>query len=470
MQCIIHSKVRSTNKLWKRLNGSSVVPESDKNKNYDIDSLINDISQISIDQINQGYGLLFNFDGYKCIITCSHIVGKANMRIDVSLKDNKGMLRNESCKIVSFFEEYDIAILEFVNKKNAKKYSYYNYDEIHNLIKLKDISEIPNTYIIKHLSIEGIMNQKIIEHDIKVNEIKIESTYIKSTLAPKIPMIVVEIGIRDRPIDLHGLSGAPLLNSDGIPIGIISNGTDSIYCIPMSVICKFIHELKSGQEHKLSSILLGTNVVESTYSHKKITCHQITNAFELSYDGKGKKKFKFKDCDIIYKINDIGFEEDGTIYNNDIGYPLELYTYFMFESLQNKIIKLEMFRMNDSGEYKETSQYLHAKSIESLYNIYMCDTNNYYRWKNYLFTEVSEELIGELLSENLISATFLENKTMKDENGKLVIMISDKSVNLIEKIGNKKINSLNDIKKILISNEKIVFTCKRNEIITKIVI
>jgi hypothetical protein len=468
MQCIIHSKVRSTTKLWQRLNGSDIVME---NKNYNIDSLTNDISQISIDQINQGYGLLFNFDGYKCIITCSHIVGKANMRIDVSLEDNTGILRNESCKIVSTFDEYDIAILEFTNNKNVKKYSYYNYDEIYDMIKLKDMLEIKNTYIIKHLTIGGIINQKISEHIIRVNEIKIESANIKSSLAPKIPMIVVEISVRDRPIDLHGLSGTPLLNSNNIPIGIVSNGIDNMYCIPMSIICKFVNATKGSMKHAvLSSILLATNVVESMYSSQKVICHQITNTFELSYEGIGKKKFKFKKHDIIYKINDINFEEDGTVYNSDIGYPLELYTYFMCESLQNKRIKLEMFRLNDLGEYKETIQYMHAKSIDSIYNIYMSDTNNYYSWKNYLFTEVSEELIGELLSEKMVSASFLENKTLKDDNGKLVIMINNKSVNLIEKIGNKKINSLDDIKKILSSNNKIVFTCRRNDIMTKIIV
>jgi hypothetical protein len=90
----------------------------------------------------------------------------------------------------------------------------------------------------------------------------------------------------------------------------------------------------------------------------------------------------------------------------------------------------------------------------------MCNSNNYFIWKKCVFAELSDELITELLGEELLPTNIYRNKTLKENNSKLTIVFDGKTIKIVDKIGNKKIHSLKDIKSVSSSENKLTFTCK----------
>lgn len=451
MQCIIHSKVRQTTSILKQLLNSKVKVD------YNVESLLHDISKISLEEINSGHGLLLNIDGYQCIVSCSHIIGKANMRIDISLEDQNKNICTESCKIILNIEEYEIAVLELENKKNEKKYTFYQIDEINQHFDLK------LQHKITFLSFDGLLETNLTLNELDVSNIYVENKYVKSGLAPSIPIIVVESDYL--PTDLHGLSGSAIIDSTGKPMALISNTIGNIgriNCIPLSLIIKFIVESKKRKMKSpvISSILFEDELIESEHMGNITVCHRVNNTLDLNYQCVGKKKFQFKQGDIIQKINNVDFNSDGTIYHKELGFNIEIFSYFMIETLFNSCVKLCIFRLDEHGEYKEQIVTIQGIPLESVYNIHMCNKNNYIVWKNCVFTELSAELITELIGEGLLQLNVFDHQVVKETNSKLTIMFDGKKIRLVEKIGNKKINSLKDIKNISGNDAKLTLTCK----------
>lgn len=450
MQCIIHSKVRQTTSILKLLNSKVKV-------DYNIESLLHDISKISLEEINSGHGILLNIDGYKCIVTCSHIIGKANMRIDISLEDQNKNICTESCKVILNIEEYEIAVLELINKKNEKKFTFHKIDHVNRSINTQ------SQHKITFLAFDGLLKTNLTVNEIDINNIYIENIPVKSILAPVIPIIVIESDYL--PSDCNGLSGSVIIDETNKPIALISSTIGNIRklnCIPLSIIIKFVmeskkHEMKSPA---ISTILFEGDIIESEYMGNQISCHRINNGFGLNYPGIGKKKINFKEGDVIQKINDISFNLDGTIYHEEIGLDLNIFAYFMIETMFGSNMKLCMFRQDENNEYKEQIVTVKGIPLESIYNIHTCNKNNYVIWKNCVFTELSTELITELIGEGLLQKNVYDYKVVKETNSKLTIIFDGKSIKLVDKIGNKKITSLRDIKNISNGDSKSTIACK----------
>lgn len=447
MQCIIHSKVRQTTSMLSQLLNSKVKVD------YNVESLLRDISKISLEEINSGHGLLLDIDGYKCVVSCSHIIGKANMRIDISLEDQNKNICTESCKVILNIEEYEIAVLEIENKKNEKKYTFHYINEINQNIDRK------SQHKITFLSFDGLLETNLTLNEIDISEIYVENKHIKSSLVPSIPIIVVESDYL--PTDLHGLSGASIIDNIGKPIALISNSignTGRLNCIPLSIIIKFIVESK---KHGMKSPMISCIFFEGCIiDSESMTCHHVNNTLGLSYQCVGKKKFQFNQGDIIQKINNVDFNSDGTIYHKDLGFDIEIFSYFMIETLFNSHVKLCIFRLDEHDEYKEQIVTIQGIPLGSMYNIHMCNKHNYIIWKNCVFTELSAELITELIGEGLLQKNVFNHQVVKETDSKLTIMFDGKKVRLVEKIGHKKINSLKDIKNISGNDIKLTLTCK----------
>jgi hypothetical protein len=233
--------------------------------------------------------------------------------------------------------------------------------------------------------------------------------------------------------------------------------------VSLTLFSKIIKECRKRKiwSITLSSIFIDSDIIESEYNGRPMVCHRVNNSFDLSYSNlSGKKKFKFKEGDIIQKINNVDFNSDGTIHHTELGFNIELFTYFMFETLFGSFVTLEMYRLDDNNEYKKQSYVITGISIESVYNIHMCNSNNYFIWKKCVFAELSDELITELLGEELLPTNIYSNKTLKENNSKLTIVFDGKTIKIVDKIGNKKIHSLKDIKSVSSSENKLTFTCK----------
>lgn len=462
MQCIIHSKVRQTINLWKQL------VDFKSQCMYDISSLLNDVSKISLEQINQGHGLLLDVEGYKCVVTCSHIVGKANMRIDISLQTFDNLVITEECKIIANIEEYEISILEFVNKKNMKLYNFCKTSELQNF-RLN----VESHHKIKYFSMEGVLNTTLMVNEIDINNIYVENVHIKSKIVPKLPLLCVES--RYLPIDVHGLSGATIVNNEDMPIGLISNSIDcreKLYCLPISVIIKFIKELKKNSMQKFSpsSVIFDYDLESAELENSHITCCVIKNTFNVGYKSTGKKNFKFEMGDAIYKLNNVSLNNDGSIYHSELDLNVDIRTFFMIESMFGKFVRIDMYRLNDQGEYCKFNCSISGTRIESISNTTIINNNKYFVWNNHVFTEVSDELLMEFINGGFLNINFIEkNKTLKENNTKMVLMFDGNTLKIVEKIGNKNITGLGDIQTYL-KLKKNNLTCKTATEIEKYVI
>lgn len=462
MQCIIHSKIRQTVNLWKQLVNSNATFD------YDVNSLLNDMSKISLEQINQGHGLLLDVDGYKCVVTCSHIVGKANMRIDISLETFDNLMVTEECKIVANIEEYEMSILEFVNKKNIKKYNFCKTSELQNF-KLN----LESKHKIKYFSIEGLLETNLVLNEIDINNIYVEQAYIKSKIIPKLPLLCVES--RYLPTDVHGLSGATVVDNNETPVGLISNSIDcreKLYCLPISVIIKFVKELKDNYMQKFvpSTIIFDYDLEGAELENVSLTCCVINNTFNIGYKSTGKKNFKFEIGDAIYKLNNVNINDDGTVYHAEMGLNLDIRTFFMIESMFGKLVRIDMYRQNNDGEYGQFNCLISGTPIESTTNTTIINNNKYFVWKHHVFTEVSDELLIEFVNNGFLNINFIEkNKTLKENNSKMVLMFDGNAIKIVEKIGNKNIVNLDDLK-IHLKSKKTSLTCKTATEIEKCVI
>jgi hypothetical protein len=255
------------------------------------------------------------------------------------------------------------------------------------------------------------------------------------------------------------ICGLLLFDENDNPIGMVSYSNydnTQITIVPISIISKFAKDFKF--KSMLTSVFFQSNILEAVYNNKQLICHQILKTYELSYVTNNKKKFKFKENDIILKINHKNFTDDGKIFHEEIGFDLEVYTYCMFESFNNTIIELVLLRNE-----KEMAVCINGLEINSFYNLRFCNNNIYYKWKSYIFTELSEELFYELYNEKIINIDFLDYKKIKQNSEKLVIMFDKNSVKIIEKIGNKQINSLIDVKNYTINKEKLNCTFNINK-------
>lgn len=435
MQCIVHSKIRQTACIFKHLVNSKI------QQKYNIKSLLTDVTKIPLEEINIGHGLLIEIDGYKCIVTCFHIVGKATMNVEITLDDIEQNICTEQCKIEINIEEYDISILKLIDKNNELKYNFYNVDDILNFNE-------SSHHAINYKSLEGLLETKLILNEIDIKKINILQKHIKCVLSPKIPVICIESDFL--PDNINGLSGASIVDSTGAPVAMLSNEKSrQINCIPLKLIIKFIKEIKKHKmAFKISNLFIESNVILDHDTNT--TCHMIKNGYNLSYQTTKKRKHKFLADDIIQKVNNINFNPDGLLLHSEIGFNVELSTYVMIESLSNSYINFDMYR-NTNGEYKQYPVSLLGIYIDNVYNIQMFNNNNYFVWKNFVFTELSYELINEFKLENIIPFELFNALIPAETKSKIIIVYDGSTIQFVEKIGNKNVNSLDDI----ITNSKI---------------
>jgi hypothetical protein len=378
------------------------------------------------------------------------------MRNDISLEDINKNICTEACKIAINIEEYEIAVLELINKKHEKNYLFRKINEKNKHIDVNS----PHKIIFK--TFEGLLETSLIVNEIDIDNMYIENKAVKSVICPRMPILVVESNFL--PSDLHGLSGSSIVDEFDNTIALISYSIGNIgklNCVPLSIIIKFITESKRQKisSFTLSSIFNTSDIIGSVYMGKEVTFHRVSSGHDILYSSNGKKKLKFLEGDIIKRVNHIDFNSNGTIYHEELDLNVELPFYILIETLSNKHIKFDMFRL-DNKEYKEHSIIILGMPIEHVYDIYPCNKNNYIIWKNYVFTELSEELSNELLSEGIGYPNIYNNLIPSASNIKQTIIFDGKTIKIADKIGNKKINSLIDIKTLLNSNSKLTLSCK----------
>lgn len=420
--------------------------------NCDVNNVEKSVSSMSLnEEILRGFGILININDYKCIVTCFHVVNKNNMKIDAYINGKNGIMYNEECETILTIEEYDISVLKLKTNENIENYDFYDEHDVLKINETLNCVTKDYRFLIKHGYIEGVHNTKIIEINEPCQNLKVVLDYVRSTFLPKIPIFSVDVNTKN---SLKGLSGSPLLAGNNI-VGFVSNQSEKINCVPMVFAIELIKALL--QNNEIKCVYLSTDIMESEQDDKNITCHQITNSYNVTYKCASKKTFKFKNNDVITEINGESFNNDGTIYHRSIDHNVQIDLYLILECIKN-YINITFFREQNES-YKKMTTTIMGNTFESVCNVRISSTNDIYKYKNYKFAELSEELIKDVVSEDLLRADILQYKTFCDENTKLIVSIHNNEINIVDKIDNKKVKSIYDVKTIMKTkkNHNIVF-------------
>ena len=440
----------------------------------------------------QGIGIIITMNDRIFIVTCNHIIGKHYIDISVYINKNK-----VNVNVYNSIPEFDLIFLEIID----------DYTSITSFTK-DNILKI-NKYIDDRERIKLITyrtNEEIKYDTITISNVKIINSVIRSNIISKMPLISFETTEINKS-DIRGISGSPLIldkNIVGMVFSYIQNEDIErkveLEAIPFTLIYEI---LKSNLENplyyqkKLGSFYFNTKVVEIEKEDKEIIGHFIDEISDVSYIRKkgklskkgalSKKDFKFKTNDIIISINDTKFETDGTIYNDKIGYTIELETYLLLSAYFDNITKYEIMReKNDT--YKIILREVYSVLYENVYNINIFNNYIFIKWNGMIFTELSEELIIQLKIKYNISGIPFQKYNMCQNNSRKSILLLDinyddmdiKTMNIfktidapllhifngnellfLNKISNKYINNIDELYKYInsiIYNSQI--TCK----------
>lgn len=490
MTCIIYAKSRSIlPDIWQCI-------KKDRNNDSLIKHNMSSLLQKSLEQDGQkfvtrkGFGMFCKILKKVYVVTCSHIIGKVNMEVNTYANNKKQIFTKYPLELVKVIDELDIAILKFKNDSCENDVDYNirsnSIGKISEAIQRK--TEIKLVYSV----VKGL-NNSVVTSEINVNKFEVHNDYLKSIIIPKIPIYKFVIGIgqipNQRDNDIEGLSGTMLVIDDK-PVGMtMSYNNSKLEAIPIEILYEFVTRFLKNQTAKMSSFYFCSNVVEMINSDDKIdVCHRIVDDKDITYANTNTKKdFRFKENDIIYSINNNKFTVNGTIIKQELDYELPLDTYLMLYCYGTSVT-FQIYRIT-GNTYKTIVCNLEGQPFGNVYSINISASNNYLYWEGLIFTELSEELIINMNTSGiqLVGKYFEKNKIINSNMSKIIVLvdIDYRLVNneltntfkqlglpyvkykngytlfILEKIGQKKITSLNDLELVISSKSEKVskFTC-----------
>jgi len=402
---------------------------------YDIERIQKIICHNKI--IRQGNGFVCQIYGKCYVITCQHIIGDVYDEIFMMINPNMVKIK---LTIFASVKEFDIIILCLSDSKD---------------IDLQQIPEISMTSI-KQIIANKDKIKLVSDTNINISDIKIECDYLKSKLLPPIPLIK----FKSDTLNIEGLSGCCVIVDTNIVGMLTSIHNGMMEAIPISIIYLFVSTSIIRGTPKLYGLPITTQVVDIESDDVcSMTCHMIDRAIN-----------DFNQDDIICSINQTPFNSDGTINSSDFDYQLPLNTWLMFEFLKKKSLSFEIQRLI-GRDYKKIIKKSEGILYDTIYNVNISDTYKYLYWKGIIFTELSEELIYKLkkLKYNTDSNIFKQYHIPTNSSNKYVVVVDvcykvlkkilpskminiDNIITQISDIGKKKINNLDSLNNILMSD------------------
>lgn len=482
--CVIFSK--STNipndvEIWSKIKAYKIC------ELYNLDNLAKKLNFGTVTK--QGNGIFFKMQQKIYVVTCFHIIGLINMEIYTFHNNKKIPLVK-----LGDIPEFDITILcvekQYHNDIDCNELECKKINEMEDIIS--QLKYMPSLFSVNVSNTQCTISSTIsnttqmtdnCNFSVDVDSIHIIHDYVKGNMLPKVPLI--EFKFEDHTISderLRGLSGSSLLINNevmGMIFGCFSTNNKNetkIQAISMIflqlIIESFIRNTNciSGVNQTLKPMgyYLPTRSAKIREDGQNNTGVCIVEDIDISYKTNTKKAFKFRNGDVIYKINDVNLNDNCTIYSKELGCNIKIDTHIMIKLFFDDYCKLNLFRkIND--EYKKVSFNVSGKALDNLYDFKILNDYNYIYFRGFVFTELSEELILNLNKLNLLNGQFYDQKKIiKKSNMNHVIMIdTDNKITLVEKIGNKKITNLDDIHYIISQDRNITCSCKyENEEIT----
>jgi hypothetical protein len=415
--------------------------------------VLNDFKENLNNLTNCGNGFIINKNNTTYIITCYHIVGSVelNNNIFTILYDDKNVEEFIELKIYKSIPEFDISILIFEKSNDENKFSQYQTHD--SIVKLNEI-EICENFLLKSF-----------DTHFNVSNISIEYHTYVSELLPKIPMIlftditnnniveeeniIEKQNIHDNE-SFHGLSGS-ILFSKNKAISMLSYCDDNniFYTIPICFIMLLLSPTCKINLNGFNIVSQNAFVIlENNFYNNKTNFYSkyIASNDNIGYKIFDKKLiFKLKKNDVILKINNIEFNSNGYLFNNNIGYDVDINTFLLIQMFENDYCDFCIVRNIENTE-KIIKKKLCGNNLNLLYNVKLFNTYEYIIYKEFIFVEITEELLNKNNFEI----------NMFDTNKK-IITINSKTPSILNKFGKSKISSLDELNVAISSGYKTPF-------------
>ena len=407
--------------------------------NNSVVQIISNISPINWSEpynttnFGKGSGSGFFIDK-KHIITNYHVIENTSNIVLVHPTDNSGNIIYG--ELIGIYPELDIALLSAYTMIEGKKTHY------------------ENTHFLTFGNSDNLKKEDItvaIGYPFSLPEVS-HTTGVFSTFQDGVIQTTAAIN--------PGNSGGPLLNKDGLVIGINFAGinqADNIgFAIPINDVKVHLEEIKINNTIIKKPILGGTFTRTNKYFVQN-KCDSGTTVVKINKDG---PLDNLNPGDILCKLDDNKIDNNGNIYLNNLSYKLNLHQYLINKKI-NSTIKLDYFSI--------------SKNMKITENIIVQDENiNHIKsfYKN--FNTLDYEIIGgfiimELTKDHIINFMFNLNINQDELKNKKLIITSkiildqytiDQEENLllpiiINKVNDRVVSTLTTLREVLKSPYKL---------------
>ena len=447
---------------------------------------INNQNNIEISLL-KSVGTFININGMDYILSCFHGLNPLNDDITVFYNDNKQMMVKKKCKLISFCEEYDIALLQVYKTKQTSEITLNNFIQSflitnpkYNITMFSDIDNPNNSnYLLtKELVCENIIFEKY-----------------NGFLCPPAPYVVMNTD-NLKEFKLEGLSGSLIYNNQHI-LGMIAMkdlNTGRLKILHASAIYRFISEFADKNKFRGLTTIVG-NFTECQFDNNNENTHGlcVENTYDINYNNNiyhtiKTAKNNIKKGDIIYMVNNYPLME-GCVIDPVYGIPINFATFISLKYKSGDLINLTLFRLKKKSDddYDNKKINVIARPIQTMKYLQISNYSDhiyadiddkkkmyYYEFAGFTFVELTESLINDYKNKNIILRNIIENyltlNKYRDKDISVVVAISanpsmfdtasdykdffplkhnygnEFDIGILKKINEKPINKLYDIK------------------------
>lgn len=485
MSCIIYSKLKNIQPgIWSKVR----LKASCEQLEY-VNCNISDITNDDI-IIKQGFGLLLNINNNKYVITCYHIIGLVNVEAVALIPDIEDNNRhNIKLEHVKSIPEFDISILKFQNP--TKEQLFYFYTEETLSLKISDIqlntnnnnnlSSMENLYM-RLLILNNLKDIRISHLNVNIENVDVVHEDFIGHIVPKLPLIIFECDDQFENDQLEGysvegLSGSQIMKNN-IPVGMIMSYNQfykKFQAMPIVLITHIVKHMINNIELNVSGYNIPTITKSAITKNGQKIYLKYVHTESPNYKTHTGKLFSFKVGHCITSIENNFINNSGKIFCEYLGSDVNIDTFLMLESLKKTHCNLDV--CVDLKTEKFVNVKLERKILNTLYDVSIFNNHQYVYWKGLTFVELSEELLidltylydnnfrGDIMTQfkkyfsgkKYVTIIDVDKNIITIDNCKIInklpiieeIINEEKcySIILLQKIGNKNINGLDDLKK-----------------------
>jgi len=365
-----------------------------------------------------GGGIMFSYCGNVYMLTCSHIFPKGNKPVYFCAEHQFDMYP------FILMKEMDIEI--FKCDKTSHENVQFDMGEY-----LSNCADISGEYVLITPDNAYNMTDVNVIHESNV-----------SAIYPQVPTVAGKICDIDSN-DLHGISGCIVVQGD-FPIGIVSNyNIDSgvVKCMHIPFVLSIARLMINRKIQELLGIYINANLCEIEYSRSG-TINDLVDAsvfyvMENSKEYPGDDRAEiFKKDELILNVNGCDIDSKGLINCSnilDIDMKVSLSAYLMISATLLGNISCSLLNQR-SNELIPIVKNVKGLPYSNIFKTYPIDNLKRVIWNNYVFCEMSTELLYNY-SANKITVSSVEKNNIRkyyDETRRIILLTHIKTENTDE--------------------------------------